>query len=118
MSEDGLDALNAELRRFVEEREWDAFHDPKNLTMLLASEAGKLLAELRWVSNSEADQRLREGELRDRVATELADVGIAVLLLRQRLGLDFRTIVREKMARNAEAYPLAESRGRASRVQR
>lgn len=115
MSADRLDMLNEALRRFVEEREWDAFHDPKNLAMLLASEAGELLAELRWIPNAEADERMRDPELRARVAAELGDVGIALLLLCQRVGLDFATVVRKKLARNAERYPVSGSRGRAER---
>lgn len=115
MSGDRLDALNAELRRFVDERGWDAFHDPKNLAMLLASEAGELLAELRWVPSAESDQRVRDPELRARIAAELADVGIAVLLLCQRIDLDFAVILREKIATNAERYPAKEAGGKAER---
>lgn len=115
MRGDRLDALNEELRRFVEEREWGAFHDPKNLAMLLASEAGELLAELRWVPNAESDERLRDPELRMRVAAELADVGIAVLLLCQRIDLDFADIVRNKIVTNAVRYPGREARGKADR---
>lgn len=50
-----LEALLLELRAFVREREWEQFHDPKNLAMALASEAGELAAELRWVPNTDAD---------------------------------------------------------------
>jgi len=42
-----LDELRAELRAFVAARDWQQFHDPKNLAMLVASEAGELLAEYR-----------------------------------------------------------------------
>ncbi len=42
-----LEDLTAVLRKFVAERDWQQFHDPKNLAMLLASEAGELVAEYR-----------------------------------------------------------------------
>lgn len=71
--------------------------------------------ELRWISNAQSDERLQEPELRSRVLAELGDVGIALLLLCQRVGVDFASVVREKLARNAERYPVAVVRGRAER---
>ncbi len=56
---DRLDKVVHELRAFVAEREWEQFHDPKNLAMAVASEAGELLAEYRWVSNTEVDDYSR-----------------------------------------------------------
>ena len=52
---DRLEAVRGELRSFVAEREWEQFHDPKNLAMAAASEAGELLAEYRWVPSGELD---------------------------------------------------------------
>ena len=110
-----LDALIGALRRFVAERDWQQFHDPKNLAMLVASEAGELLAEYRWVKGDEADARSREPEARARIAAEIADVGIALVLLCDRIGLDLPQAMADKLARNAERYPVAASRGRAER---
>lgn len=110
-----LDGLVAALRRFVAERDWQQFHDPKNLAMLVASEAGELLAEYRWVKGDEADARSREPAARARIAAEIADVGIALVLLCDRIGLDLPQAMADKLARNAERYPVAASRGRAER---
>jgi NTP pyrophosphatase (non-canonical NTP hydrolase) len=113
-----LDELTAALRQFVSERDWRPFHDPKNLSMLVASEAGELLAEYRWVQGDQADARSREPAARARIAAEIADVGIALLLLCDRIGLDLGEAIREKLARNAERYPVETSRGRADRPDR
>src|SRR3989304_4645506 len=51
-----LEKVVRKLREFVAEREWEQFHDPKNLVMAVASEAGELLAEYRWGSNAGADE--------------------------------------------------------------
>jgi len=80
--------LLEELRGFVREREWEQFHDPKNLAMLVASEAGELLAEYRWIPNERADAFSPEPEARQRIAAEIGDVGIALLLLCDRTGVD------------------------------
>jgi NTP pyrophosphatase (non-canonical NTP hydrolase) len=110
-----LDELTAALRAFADARDWRQFHDPKNLAMLVASEAGELLAEYRWVHGDEADARSREPEARARIAAEIADVGIALLLLCDRIGLDLGDAIADKLQRNAERYPVESSRGRADR---
>ena len=103
------------LRQFVAERDWAQFHDPKNLAMLVASEAGELVAEYRWVRGDEADTHSCTPESRARVADEIADVGIALLLLCDRIGLDLTEAVADKLAKNAVRYPVDKSRGRADR---
>src|SRR5512147_2375940 len=82
-----LERVLAELRRFTAERDWAQFHDPKNLAMLLASEAGELVALLRWVPNAEADAFVRAAENRSDVEAEAADVAIALLLFCDRAGI-------------------------------
>ena len=110
-----LDELTAALRAFADARDWRQFHDPKNLAMLVGSEAGELVAEYRWVRGDEADARSREPEARARIAAEIADVGIALLLLCDRIGLDLGDAIADKLQRNAERYPVESSRGRAHR---
>jgi NTP pyrophosphatase (non-canonical NTP hydrolase) len=110
-----LSAITGELREFVAEREWGQFHDPKNLAMLLASEAGELLAEYRWVPGADADAVSRQPEARARIAAEIGDVGIALVLLCDRIGLDLVAAMRDKLARNRARYPVETARGRADR---
>jgi dCTP diphosphatase len=110
-----LDALLTDLRRFVAERDWAQFHDPKNLAMLVASEAGELVAEYRWVQGADADAHSRAPEPRARIADEVADVGIALLLLCDRIGLDLTDAIADKLAKNAIRYPVDRSRGRSER---
>jgi dCTP diphosphatase len=110
-----LEAFLVELRQFVSEREWSQFHDPKNLAMLLASEVGELIAEYRWVAGATADAHSRAAEPRARIADEIGDVGIALLLLCDRTGIDLLQAMSEKLARNRARYPVEASRGRADR---
>jgi len=115
MRDEGLDGVMDELRAFAMERDWAQFHDPKNLAMAVASEAGELLAEYRWVSNADADRHSAEPPVRARVEAEAADVAIALLLFFDRIGVDPLEAVRRKIERNRENYPVERSRGRAER---
>src|SRR5262245_65524401 len=103
-----LPDLTAALRTFVAERDWAQFHDPKNLAMLVASEAGELVAEYRWVRGEDADAHSREAAARERIVAEVADVGIGLMLLCERIGVDLVEAMRAKVRRNAERYPVEE----------
>ncbi|GIW73315.1 MAG: nucleotide pyrophosphohydrolase [Planctomycetota bacterium] len=115
---DRLEALQAELRQFAAERDWDRFHDPKNLAMAVASEAGELLAVLRWVHSDEADAACREPGRRAALAEEIADVAITLLMLCERTGIDLIEAVRRKIEANRARYPVPLARGRPDRPRR
>lgn len=115
---DRLSDLMSELRTYVEERDWAQFHDPKNLAMLLASEAGELLAEYRWVPNENADAYTDDPVASARVESEIADVAIALLNLCARLGIDLPTAVSAKLAVIRQNYPVEMVRGSAVRPPR
>ena len=112
---DELQALLGRLRAFVAERDWQQFHDPKNLAMLLASEAGELLAEYRWVRNEDADRASQDSERRARILSEIGDVGIALLLLCERIGADPIAAMSAKLERNRTRYPAEVVRGKSDR---
>lgn len=114
-STDRLDAVREQLKAFVAERDWDQFHDSKNLAMAVASEAGELLAEYRWIPNAEADSWSQTGENRARVVAEAADVAIALLLFCDRVGFDLLEAVESKIALNRRNYPVDASKGRCER---
>ena len=112
---DRLEAVIRELRSFVAEREWEQFHDPKNLAMAIGSEVGELLAEYRWVTNGESDSYSKGEAQRTRVAAEVADVGIGLLLFCDRVGIDLIEAMKDKIALNRRNYPVEQSRGRSGR---
>ena len=96
------------------EREWLHIRDPKNLAMLLASEVGELVAEYRWVAGAAADEHSHAAEPRARIADEIGDVGIALLLLCERTGIDLLQAMSDKLERNRARYPVREAaRGKA-----
>ena len=112
---DRREAVFQEIRQFVRERDWQQFHDPKNLAMAIASEAGELLAEYRWVPNAEADQFTKAVEKHARVSAEAADVGIALLLFCERAGIDLYDAITKKLIVNRQNYPVELSRGNSQR---
>lgn len=108
-----LESIREAIRAFVREREWEPFHDPKNLAMAVASEAGELAAELRWVKSDASDAWCEVPENRARLADEIADVLITTLMLADRAGIDPLEAMRDKLAKNAAKYPAERVRGTA-----
>ena len=104
--------LRALVHRFVDERDWQQFHAPKNLSMSLAIEAAELMEHFQWI---DAPQSRRIGDEPDRLAAvrdELADVLCYVLAMANALDVDLSSAVRDKMEKNALKYPASLSRGR------
>ncbi len=106
-----LDTLQHAVTSFAREREWEQFHDPKNLCMALASEVGELNAVLRWVRNDGVDAAMADHRTRHALHQEIGDVGILLLLLCARTGVRLEQAVLEKLEQNALKYPVRESRG-------
>ncbi|MFH1566752.1 MAG: nucleotide pyrophosphohydrolase, partial [Gemmatimonadota bacterium] len=104
-------ALKAEIRRFVEARDWDQYHFPKDLAIGLSIEAAELLEHFRFRSNEEIAAALQDEAFRREVGHELADVLYFVLLLAANLGLDATGILRDKLALSARKYPVDQARG-------
>lgn len=102
---DRLEALRDEIRAFVAERQWEPFHDPKNLAMCIASEAGELLSELRWIEGKDADRHCSDPAQRGAVVDELADITLAVLMFADRIDADLIDAVRDKLKRIRTKYP-------------
>jgi NTP pyrophosphatase (non-canonical NTP hydrolase) len=107
---DRLETLRAGIAAFVAERDWDQFHNPKNLAMALAAEAGELLEHFQWLTPAQASD-LPAGT-RDEVALECADVLLYLLRLTDKLGIDLAAAAEKKLALNAQKYPVEKARGR------
>ena len=107
-----LETLKTAIRQFVQERDWEPFHDPKNLAMAVVSEAGELAAELRWVPSERADEHCEDAEARSRIADEMADVAITLCMLADRTGIDLLEAMERKLEKNRRKYPVQEHRGK------
>ena len=99
--------LKAIMQKFVDERNWQKFHNAKNLTMSLAIEAGELMEHFQWLTTEQVEQGT--GYDRNEVADELADVVCYALSLANALDLDIAQSVESKMRKNREKYPIGGS---------
>lgn len=110
---DNLETLRVRLAEFVTERDWDQFHNPKNLAMALAGEAGEVLEHFQWLTFEQASDLPKK--TREEVALECADVLLFLLRLCDKLDIDLATAAKKKLALNAKKYPVEKSRGKATK---
>jgi NTP pyrophosphatase (non-canonical NTP hydrolase) len=104
-----LEQLRDLVRRFVDERDWDQFHTPKNLSAALTVEAAELLEHFQWLQSGSADE-LGAARLRE-VRHEMADVLVYLVRLADKLDVDLMAAVEEKMVLNGAKYPADLVRG-------
>jgi NTP pyrophosphatase (non-canonical NTP hydrolase) len=104
-----LTRLRDLVRVFVDERDWDQFHSPKNLSSALSVEAAELLEHFQWLQHGRADE-LGPGKL-VQVRHEMADVLVYLVRLADKLDVDLMAAVEEKMVLNRAKYPAELVRG-------
>lgn len=97
------------VRQFVDERDWDQFHTPKNLASALTVEAAELLEHFQWLREGRADE-LGPDKLKE-VRHEMADVLVYLVRLADKLDVDLVAAVQEKMVLNRAKYPAEQVRG-------
>ncbi|MEJ7931625.1 nucleotide pyrophosphohydrolase [Ramlibacter sp. AN1015] len=103
--------LQAELRRFAEDRDWEQFHSPKNLVMALTGELGELAELFQWSTEDESRRAASDPRTASAVRDEIADVTLYLVRLADVLGVDLDAAVKAKLALNAAKYPAERFRG-------
>jgi NTP pyrophosphatase (non-canonical NTP hydrolase) len=98
------------VRAFNDARDWGRYHSPRNLAMALSVEAGELLELYLWSADGGPQPPVESRA--PKVADEAADVLICLLNFCDRAGVDLESAFEQKLARNAEKYPVERARGR------
>lgn len=106
-----FDELVRKIRDFVNERDWEQFHSPKNLAMALVVEASELVEIFQWMSeeqslNLDTDQKRR-------VEEEVADVMNYLIRICDRLDISLLEVTGQKIEVNCKKYPAEQVRGSA-----
>ena len=105
--------LIQKLRKFAEERDWDQFHSPKNLSMALTVEASELMEYLQWIT--EEQSRNLDQKTLAKIKDEIGDIQIYLARLSDKLGIDPIKAATEKLEKNAVKYPVEKAKGNAKK---
>lgn len=104
---ESIDTIINELVKFNKERDWEQFHNPKDLALAISVEAGELLELFLWKNPDEANS--------EKIKEELADILAFIFLLCNKYGFDIKQIILDKIKKNGEKYPVEKAKGTAKK---
>lgn len=102
-----LEELRQSIVKFTQDRDWDQFHNGKDLALALSIEAAELNEAFLWKDASKVNM--------EKVKEELADIFNYAILIADKYDLDIKQIVMDKLRRNAEKYPVEKAYGSAKK---
>jgi NTP pyrophosphatase (non-canonical NTP hydrolase) len=106
-----LHELKEKVRVFCEERDWDQFHNAKELAIGIVTEASELLQHFRFKSEEQVNDIFKDELKKKELTEEMADVLYFLLRLAQRYDIDLTTELDNKIKKNNEKYPVEKSKG-------
>lgn len=101
--------LQKVIRKFCDDRDWDQFHNLKDLSISLNLEASEVLEHFQWKSNEEIEMYVKSHG--SEIGEELADVLYWVLLIANKSNVDLSEAFAQKMIKNEEKYPIHKAKG-------
>lgn len=102
-----LEELRKAIVKFTQERDWDQFHNGKDLALALSIEAAELNEAFLWKDAKDVNV--------EKVKEELADIFNYAILIADKYNLDIKQIVLDKLAKNAQKYPVDKAYGSAKK---
>ena len=113
--DDRLNHLQKQALEFRDERNWEQFHNPKDLAISLSLEASEVLEIFQWKSLPLVESLLQDVKFKSKISHELADVLIYLFLLSDRLDIDLYKAFVEKIAINREKNPVEKAYGKSTK---
>jgi len=110
-----LEELTEDLIAFRDARDWQQFHNLKDLIVSLNLEASELLELAQWKPTDAFEQEAKSEPLHQNLREECADVLLYLLLVAEKAGIDLQQAAHEKIQANAKKYPVDKSRGKSTK---
>ena len=108
-----MNDLRNAIEAFIEERDWEQFHSPKNLAMALSVEVAEVVEHFQWLT--EEQSRNLPPEKLVEVREEIGDVMIYLTELAEKLGIDPVEAAKAKLEINSKKYPASLVKGKAAK---
>lgn len=106
-----FDTLKKLVKQFIDERDWQKYHNPKNLAMSISIESAELMELFQWLSLEESIL-LKENKLKfEKIKEEIADIIIYCISLGNVLDIDISKAILDKIEKNKAKYPTSKYKG-------
>lgn len=107
---EGLKGARARYQEFRQNREWEKFHQPKNVAMSISIEAAELMELFQWKDNVAVEKIKEDKQLMDRIKEELADIVLYCFSMADKLDIELSKAVNDKLDENMERFDEETSR--------
>jgi|SRR3990172_1978909 len=106
-----INELKQKIKKFCEERDWDQYHNAKELAIGIVTEASELLEHFRFKSEKQVDELFKDESKKQELSEEMADIFYFVIRLSERYNIDLTTELNKKLKKNEQKYPIEKSKG-------
>ena len=103
--------LKEKVKDFCEARDWSKFHNAKELTIGIVTEASELLQIFRFKSEEEVNKLFEDPIRKKEISEELVDTLYFILRLSQMYDIDLTTELDKKIKKNNDKYPVEKVKG-------
>lgn len=110
-SQTNIQELKEKIKKFCEDRDWDQYHNAKDLAIGIITESSELLEHFRFKSEKQIEEFFNFPEKKEKISEEMADILYFLLRLAQRYNIDLVTVLNKKMEKNEEKYPVEKAKG-------
>ncbi len=108
-----LSSIIEKILKFRKERDWEKFHNPKNIAISISLESAELLENFQWGNLEESVKSALENK--EKISDEVADLLIYILYLCNDLGIDFIDAIDKKIKKNNKKYPVERFKGKSNK---
>ena len=107
-----IEELKKRVQTFCEDRDWDQFHNPKELSIGLITESAELLEHFRFKDDEQMKELFKDNKKREEIEHELADSLFFILRFAQMNNIDLDSALENKIIHNNKKYPVEKSKGK------
>lgn len=104
-----MQRIQSIIQKFSTERDWDKFHNPKNLSMALSVEASELVEIFQWLDLEQSANLSKDKK--EHAKQEIADIAVYLIRMCMTLDVNLEDAIVEKMKLNEKKYPLINENG-------
>ena len=108
-----INELKEEIKNFIKKRDWEKYHNLKDLAESICIEAAELLEIFQWRKIEEIEKLMEKEEFKIRISEEIADIIIYLLSMSETAKIDIANAVLNKIKKNEEKYPIEKYFGKA-----
>jgi len=106
-----LNHIKEQIKTFNLERDWDQYHNPKDLIIALVSEVGELAELYRWLNTEEVNRVHADPAKKKKIEEEIADIMMYLIMLSYKTDIDIIKAIHNKLEKNRLKYPVEKSKG-------